>query len=87
MDRFKKSELPTIEICKVGCFNGEAWLADDVQAGRSFQARLGKGKALPYVSGLLQWGKVHPRDTSFIGGYYIPDPCHSMNIIYNWKIH
>ena len=37
MNRFQKVELSTIEVCKeVGCFNGEAWLADDIGAGQSF---------------------------------------------------
>ena len=69
---FKKIELSTIEICKdVGCFNGEAWLSDDLQAGRSFCNRLGSGKPLPYVAGLLQWGNIYGKETSFVGCYYM----------------
>ena len=57
-NKFKKAELSTIEICKeVGCFNGEAWLADDIQAGQSFCSRLGDGRALPYIAGMLQGGE------------------------------
>ena len=68
LSKFKKAALSTIEICKeVGCFNGEAWLADDVQAGWSFRSRLGDGKALPYVAGMLQWERVHSKETSFVG--------------------
>ena len=64
--------MSTIEICKeVGCFNGEAWLADDIQAGHSFHSRLGDGKALPYIAGILQLGRVHGKETSFVGHYYM----------------
>ena len=70
LSKFKKAELPTIEICKdVGHFNGEAWLADDIQAGWSFCGTLGDGKALPYVASMLQWGRVYGKETSFVGHY------------------
>ena len=72
LNHFRKKELSTIEICKaVGHFNGETWLSDDIQAGWSFHKRLGNGKPLPYVAGLLQWGKVYGRETSFVGCYYM----------------
>ena len=47
------------------------WLADDIQAGQSFCSRLGDGKALPYIAGMLQWGRVHGKETSFVGCYYM----------------
>ena len=28
-------------------------------------------KSLPYVAGLLQWGKVYGKETSFVGHYYM----------------
>ena len=72
LDHFKKKELSTIEICKdAGCFNGEVWLSDDNQTGWFFCNRLGNGKPLPYVAGLLQWGKVYGKETSFVGHYYM----------------
>ena len=38
---FKPVELSTIEVCKdIGCFNAEAWLSEDVQAGH-FQEEAG----------------------------------------------
>ena len=72
LSKFKKTELSTIEICKeVGCFNGEAWLADNIQAGWPFCGRLGDGKALPYIAGMLQWVIVYGKETSFVGHYYM----------------
>ena len=72
LNKFKKAELSTIEICKeVGRFNGEAWLADNIQAGQSFRSRLGDGRALPYIAGMLQGGRVHGKETSFVGCYYM----------------
>ena len=72
LNKFKKAELSTIEICKeVGHFNGEVWLADDIQAGQSFHSRLGDGKAWPYIAGMLQWGRVYGKETSFVGCYYM----------------
>ena len=68
LTQFKTGELSTLEICKdVGHFNGEAWLSGDIQAGCSFQNKLGSGKALHYVAGMLQWGKVYGRETSYVG--------------------
>ena len=68
LTQFKTGELSTSEICKdVGCFNGEAWLSEDIQAGQSFWNKLGLGKALHYVAGMLQWGKVFGRETSYVG--------------------
>ena len=52
-------------------FKGEAWLSDDIQTGQSFHNRPGNGKPLPYVAGLLQWGKVYGKETSFVGHYYM----------------
>ena len=46
-------------------------MADDIQAGWSFCSRLGDGKALPYIAGMLQWGRVHGKETSFVGHYYM----------------
>ena len=38
---FKPAELSTIEVCKdIGCFNVEAWLSEDTQAGHSFKKKL-----------------------------------------------
>ena len=72
LTHFKNRELLTLEICKDIChFNGEAWLSDDIQAGRFFQNKLGSGKPLHYVAGILQWGKVCGRDTSYVGLYYM----------------
>ena len=69
---FKNRELLTLEICKdISCFNGEAWLSDDIQAGRFFQNKLGSGKPLCYMAGILQWGKVYGRETSYVGLYYM----------------
>ena len=43
---FKTGELSTLEICKdVGHFSGEVWLSGDIQAGWSFQNKLGSGRA------------------------------------------
>ena len=37
LNHFKTRELLTLGICKdISCFNGEAWLSDDIQAGQSF---------------------------------------------------
>ena len=70
LNHFKTKELSTLEICKdISCFNGEAWLSDDIQAGRSFQNKLGSGKPLCYVAGMPQWGKVYGRETSYVGLY------------------
>ena len=55
----------------MGHFNGEAWLSGDIQAGWSFWNKLGLGKALHYVAGMLQWGKVFGRETSYVGQYYM----------------
>ena len=55
----------------MGHFNGEAWLSGDIQAGWSFQNKLGLGRALCYVAGMLQWGKVYGRETSYVGQYYM----------------
>ena len=72
LNHFKKKQLSTIKICKdVGCFNCEAWLSDDIQAGQSFCKRMGDGKPLPYVAEVLQWGKTYGRETSFVGHYYM----------------
>ena len=52
---FKPVELSIIEVCKdIGCFNAEAWLSDDVQAGHFFKKKLGAGKGLHYIAGMLQ---------------------------------
>ena len=68
----KNRELSTLEICKdISHFNGEAWLSDDIQAGQSFQNKLGSGKPLHYVAGMLQWGRVYGRETSYVGLYYM----------------
>ena len=32
---------------------------------------MGSGKPLCYVAGMLQWGKVHGRETSYVGLYYM----------------
>ena len=72
MNHFKTGELSTLEVCKdISCFNGEAWLSDDIQAGWSFQSKLGSGKPLCYAVGMLQWGKVHGRETPYVGLYYM----------------
>ena len=55
----------------MGCFNGEAWLSRDIQTGWSFQNKLGLGRALHYVAGMLQWGKVFGRETSYVGQYHM----------------
>ena len=37
LNHFQTRELSTLEICKdISCFNGEAWLSDDIQAGWAF---------------------------------------------------
>ena len=36
-----------------------------------FCNRLGDGKALPYIADMLQWEKVHGKETSFVGCYYM----------------
>ena len=72
LTHFKNRELSTLEICKdISHFNGEAWLSDDIQAGQSFQNKLGSGKPLHYVAGILQWGRVYGRETSYVGLYYM----------------
>ena len=72
LNHFKTEELSTLEVCKdIGCFNGEAWLSDDIQAGWSFQNKLGSGRPLHYVAGMLQWGKVYGRETPYVGLYYM----------------
>ena len=59
---FKTVVLSTIEVCKdIGCFNAEAWLSEDTQAGRSFKKKLGAGKGLHYTAGMLQWGRYMAR--------------------------
>ena len=69
---FKPAELSTIEVCKdIGCFNAEAWLSEDVQAGHFFKKKLGASKGLCYVAGILQWGKVYGKETSYRGLYYM----------------
>ena len=69
---FKPVELSTIEVCKdIGCFNAEAWLSEDTQARLSFKKKLGTSKGLHYVVGMLQWGKVHGKKTSYRGLYYM----------------
>ena len=50
----------------------EAWLSEDTQAGHSFKKKLGTGKGLHYIAGMLQWGKVYGRKTSYRGLYYMP---------------
>ena len=68
---FKPAELSTIEVCKdIGCFNMEAWLSEDTQAGHSFKKRLGAGKGLCCTAGMLQWGKVYGKET-YRGLYYM----------------
>ena len=72
LNHFKTEELSTLEVCKdIGHFNREAWLSDDIQAGWSFQNKLGSGRPLHYVAGMLQWGKVYGRETSYVGLYYM----------------
>ena len=74
LNHFKTGELSTLEVCKdISYFNGEAWLSDDIQAGWSFWSKLGSGKPLHYVAGMLQWGKVHGRETPYVGLYYMLD--------------
>ena len=69
---FKPVELSTIEVCKdIGCFNAEAWLSEDTQAGHSFKKKLGAGKGLQYIAVMLQWGKVYSKETSYRGLYYM----------------
>ena len=69
---FKPAELSTIEVCKdIGCFNTEAWLSEDTQAGHSFKKKLGAGKGLCYIAGMLQWRKVYGKETSYRGLYYM----------------
>ena len=52
---FKPVELSTIEVCKdIGCFNAEAWLSEDTQAGHSFKKKLSTSKGLCYIAGMLQ---------------------------------
>ena len=69
---FKPAELSTIEVCKdIGQFNVEAWFSEDTQAGHSFKEKLGAGKGLHYIAGMLQWGKVYSKETSYRGLYYI----------------
>ena len=55
----------------ISCFNGEAWLPDDMQGKWFFRNKLGSGKPLHYVVGILQWGKVYGRKTSYVGLYYM----------------
>ena len=72
LNHFKTRELSTLEICKdISHFNGEVWLSDDTQAGWSLWNKLGSGKSLHYVAGMLQWGKVHGRETPYVGLYYM----------------
>ena len=69
---FKPAELSTIEVCKdIGHFNAEAWLSEDVQAGHFFKKKLGASKGLCYIAGMLQWGKVYGKETSYRGLYYM----------------
>ena len=69
---FKNRELLTLEICKdISHFNREVWLPDDIQARQFFQNKLSSGKPLHYVAGILQWGKVYGRKTSYVGLYYM----------------
>ena len=69
---FKPAELSTIEVCKdIGHFNMEAWLSEDTQAGHSFKKKLGTSKGLHYIAGMLQWGKVYGRETSYRGLYFM----------------
>ena len=68
---FKPVELSTIEVCKdIGCFNKEAWFSEDTQAGHSFK-KLDASKGLRYIAGMLQWGKVYGKETSYRGLYYM----------------
>ena len=69
---FEAAELSTIEVCKdTGHFSVEAWLSEDTQAGHSFKKKLGTGKCLHYIAGMLQWGKVYGKETSYRGMYYM----------------
>ena len=64
--------MSTIEVCKdIGHFNTEAWLSEDVQAGHFFKKKLGASKGLHYIAGMLQWGKVYGKETSYRGLYYM----------------
>ena len=49
----------------------EAWLSEDTQAGHSFKKKLGASKGLHYIAGMLQWGKVYGKETSYRGLYYM----------------
>ena len=72
LNHFKTRELSTLEICNdISHFNGEKWLSDDIQSGWPFQNKLGSGNPLHYVAGMLQWGKVYGRETSYVGLYYM----------------
>ena len=72
LNHFKTEELSTLEVSKdIGCSNREAWLSDGIQAGQSFQNKFGSGRPLHYVAGMLQWGKVYGRETSYVGLYYM----------------
>ena len=69
---FKPVELSTFEVCKdIGHFNAEAWLSENVQAGHFFKKKLGTGKGLCYIAGMLQWEKVYGKETSYRGLYYM----------------
>ena len=39
----------------------------------SFRNKLGSGRCLHYVAGMLQWGEVYGRETSYVGLYYMPN--------------
>ena len=72
LNHFKTEELSALEVCKdISHFNREAWLSDGIQAGWSFQNKLGSGRPLHYAAGMLQWGKVYGRETSYVGLYYM----------------
>ena len=72
LNHIKTEELSNLDVCKdISHFNGEAWLLDDIQGGRSFQNKLGLGKPFHYVTRMLQWGKVCGRETSYVGLYYM----------------
>ena len=67
---FKPAELSTIEVCKdIGHFNMEAWLSEDTQAGHLRRSWV--PVKVCYIAGMLQWGKVYGKETSYRGLYYM----------------